>query len=187
MDYNPNGNVLALAFSYTWDKGEIEHPNDRLMLRVYQSRSLRTLSDQQSNFLHFCGFSKARRRRERILHLPAEVPLIKRLGRAGTVRSLTHIDQTVAHEMTSTDVIAFMQRCSVKSKMGIKRCSTVFRTQKEQFIDQQIEDFRRAIANQRKRKMELDQQKVNSDEERMLCGVHQGLEKHFQVRMQNLL
>jgi hypothetical protein len=34
MDYNPDGNVLALAFSYTWDKGEIEHPNDRLVLWV---------------------------------------------------------------------------------------------------------------------------------------------------------
>lgn len=34
MDYNSDGNVLALAFSYTWDKGEIEHPNDRLVLRA---------------------------------------------------------------------------------------------------------------------------------------------------------
>jgi uncharacterized membrane protein len=49
--------------------------------------------------------------------------------------------------------------------MGIKRCSTVFWTQKEQFVDQQREDFRRAIANQRKRNMESDQQKVKSNEE----------------------
>jgi hypothetical protein len=34
MDYNPDGNVLALAFSYTWDKGEIERPNDRSVLWV---------------------------------------------------------------------------------------------------------------------------------------------------------
>jgi hypothetical protein len=34
MDYSLDGNVLALAFSYTGEKREIEHPNDCLVLRV---------------------------------------------------------------------------------------------------------------------------------------------------------
>ena len=32
MDYNSDGSILAIAFSYTWDKGEIEHAEDRLIL-----------------------------------------------------------------------------------------------------------------------------------------------------------
>lgn len=32
MDYNASGSVLAIAYSYTWDKGEIEHPDDRIVV-----------------------------------------------------------------------------------------------------------------------------------------------------------
>ncbi|OHT06580.1 Mitotic checkpoint protein bub3 [Tritrichomonas foetus] len=32
MEYNDNGSLLAIAYSYTWEKGEIEHPEDRLLL-----------------------------------------------------------------------------------------------------------------------------------------------------------
>jgi hypothetical protein len=33
--------------------------------------------------------------------------------------------------------------------------------------------------------MELDQQKVKSNEERVLCGVVEGFQTHFQVQLQN--
>jgi hypothetical protein len=42
MDYNPDGNVLAVAFYYSWDKGEIEHPNDRLCCGWHPNRPERT-------------------------------------------------------------------------------------------------------------------------------------------------
>jgi cell cycle arrest protein BUB3 len=32
LDYNGDGSILAIGFSYTWDKGEIDHPPDRLLL-----------------------------------------------------------------------------------------------------------------------------------------------------------
>ena len=32
MDYNLSGSLLAIASSYIWDLGNIEHPNDRLFI-----------------------------------------------------------------------------------------------------------------------------------------------------------
>lgn len=34
MDYNNDGSILAIAFSYTWDKGDIEHGEDKLILHA---------------------------------------------------------------------------------------------------------------------------------------------------------
>jgi chromosome segregation ATPase len=57
----------------------------------------------------------------------------------------------------------------------------------KQFIEQQRDDYRRAIANQKKRNIELEKQKTElTEEERMLTGVLQGLDKQLQAQMQRL-
>ncbi|KAK8886965.1 mitotic spindle checkpoint protein Bub3 [Tritrichomonas musculus] len=32
IDYNKDGTLLAIAYSYTWEKGDIEHPEDRVLI-----------------------------------------------------------------------------------------------------------------------------------------------------------
>jgi chromosome segregation ATPase len=56
-----------------------------------------------------------------------------------------------------------------------------------EFIEQQREEYRRAIANQRKRNMDLEKQKAELvEEEKLLTGLLQGLEKQLQAAMQRL-
>ena len=40
MDYNASGDILAIAYSYTWDKGEIEHPDDKIVLHTPSANSV---------------------------------------------------------------------------------------------------------------------------------------------------
>jgi hypothetical protein len=55
------------------------------------------------------------------------------------------------------------------------------------FIEQQREDYRRAIANQRKRNMELEKQKTELiEEEKMLNGFLVSVEKQLQIQMSRL-
>jgi chromosome segregation ATPase len=56
-----------------------------------------------------------------------------------------------------------------------------------EFIEQQREEYRRAIANQRKRNMDLEKQKAELvEEERLLAGFLQSLEKQLQAATQRL-
>lgn len=57
----------------------------------------------------------------------------------------------------------------------------------KQMIEQQREDFKRAMKNQRKANAELDKQKADLiEEERMLRNYLQSLEKQFQIQTQRL-
>jgi hypothetical protein len=57
----------------------------------------------------------------------------------------------------------------------------------KQFIEQQRADYKRAIANQRKRNLELEKQKAELiEEEKMLTGFLQSLEKQLQAQVGKL-
>jgi cell cycle arrest protein BUB3 len=40
LDYSADGALLAAAFAYTWDQGEVEHPPDRLLLHAPSEQSI---------------------------------------------------------------------------------------------------------------------------------------------------
>jgi hypothetical protein len=101
----------------------------------------------------------------------------RKLSEAELVHVRVEIER--AHAMINT----FKMNLTKEKQMNADNVNSKLK----QFIEQQREDYRRAIANQRKRNMELDKQKVElTDEERMLVGVLQGLEKHLQIQMQKL-
>jgi cell cycle arrest protein BUB3 len=55
LDYDSDGEALAIAFSYTWDKGEIDHPADRLLLHFPAEQSVTPSSAGQDRDLgHRC-------------------------------------------------------------------------------------------------------------------------------------
>lgn len=40
IDYNNDGSILAIAYSYTWEKGDVEHPEDRVLLFYPNSQNI---------------------------------------------------------------------------------------------------------------------------------------------------
>jgi cell cycle arrest protein BUB3 len=47
LDYSGDGALLAAAFAYTWDQGEVEHPPDRLLLHEPSEQSVSAQSSER--------------------------------------------------------------------------------------------------------------------------------------------
>jgi hypothetical protein len=105
----------------------------------------------------------------------------ERAERALSEAELVHVQGEIerAQEMIDT----FKRNLTKEKQMSADAVNAKLKG----FIEQQREEYRRAIANQRKRNTELEKQRTElTEEEKMLNGVLVSLEKQLQAQMQKL-